>query len=634
MIKKTTILCLFFVLAFSPLLTDSTSLTNDSTFQNTTESSKSFSTATQSVMETLKTPQEIVRYINANFIFIHKTGTLALEPEILIRIKSGGEQDFAFFTAQTLQKNKYLVSFVFVYEYLENNQKKNRYLVVFNENGTPQYFHFNAQGAHFVESYGWNFLELCQKEQNRTGLEITRYGTVAVNSSNLVPSNWDNVSIPLERETILPVEEKPQEEVAPEIETKEEASASAKEIVSSLKTSQAAIQYLNSNFKVVPRTGTSVNPEKFISDQSKRGEQDWASFTSYSLQSNNLTTVILSYKYLDQSGQEISKYVVSFNENGIPKYVYFDTNGAQTVQSYGNSFIDICRKEEQRINARITQYGIISPLATNLVPAQWSNLAVQATTTREQVSARETVPTVSPETPARETVPTVKPEIPVVVPLKEIAQGREAVKVYQEEVQQGRSSEERKIEVKEVIKELAVITEEEAEKIEEFEDPRTQGLEIYEIYEVVGVVVSEKVVREDGREDVKSVIISGKGPPDSIIFLFIYSTPMIARVKTDSQGNWSYLLEKELEDGTHEIYVASVDNTGKIVAKSSPVPFVKEAAAVQIGFVLSPIVETEEPGFFSRNLFFLLSIVFLLIILMAIIALGVIGSKKKETRNV
>lgn len=81
----------------------------------------------------------------------------------------------------------------------------------------------------------------------------------------------------------------------------------------------------------------------------------------------------------------------------------------------------------------------------------------------------------------------------------------------------------------------------------------------------------------------KSVIrLSGKGAPNRLITLYIYSDPIIVTVKTDAEGNWVYDLDKELPDGDHEVYVAVTDNVGKVAAVSEPLPFVKTAQAVTV----------------------------------------------------
>lgn len=74
----------------------------------------------------------------------------------------------------------------------------------------------------------------------------------------------------------------------------------------------------------------------------------------------------------------------------------------------------------------------------------------------------------------------------------------------------------------------------------------------------------------------------GERTPNSFVTIYIYSDPIVLTVKTDSEGNWTYELDKNLEDGNHEAYVAVTDNTGKITAKSEPIAFVKIAQAVTV----------------------------------------------------
>ena len=73
--------------------------------------------------------------------------------------------------------------------------------------------------------------------------------------------------------------------------------------------------------------------------------------------------------------------------------------------------------------------------------------------------------------------------------------------------------------------------------------------------------------------------ITGTALPNAYVTLYIFSTPIIVTVKTDATGAYSYTLERELEDGSHEVYAAITDNTGSIVARSLPFSFVKEARA-------------------------------------------------------
>ncbi len=109
------------------------------------------------------------------------------------------------------------------------------------------------------------------------------------------------------------------------------------------------------------------------------------------------------------------------------------------------------------------------------------------------------------------------------------------------------------------------------------ESPKEAGIERTDVFEVVSIVA---VPKTEVTEDVApAAVISGKAMPNSFVTLYVYSTPVVVTVKTEADGSWAYRFDKELEDGEHEVYVAVTDNAGKIVAKSKPFAFVKEAEA-------------------------------------------------------
>ena len=54
--------------------------------------------------------------------------------------------------------------------------------------------------------------------------------------------------------------------------------------------------------------------------------------------------------------------------------------------------------------------------------------------------------------------------------------------------------------------------------------------------------------------------------------------------------------EKELPDGKHELYVAMVDNSGSIVAKSPAIPFTKQAEALDYQPLVLPPVSEGDAG--------------------------------------
>lgn len=77
--------------------------------------------------------------------------------------------------------------------------------------------------------------------------------------------------------------------------------------------------------------------------------------------------------------------------------------------------------------------------------------------------------------------------------------------------------------------------------------------------------------------------LSGRALPEAFVTLYIFSNdPIVVIIKTDANGNWVYELDKDLENGDHEAYVAITDNTGRITAKSEPFYFVKTAEAANV----------------------------------------------------
>jgi len=107
-----------------------------------------------------------------------------------------------------------------------------------------------------------------------------------------------------------------------------------------------------------------------------------------------------------------------------------------------------------------------------------------------------------------------------------------------------------------------------------FEDPREKG-EIKKEYEVT---LAEAKILEDGSFN---ILLSGKGLPNSFVTIYIYSSlPTVVIAKTDANGNWSYLLDKPLEDGEHQVYVAVTNNKGEISHKSATKYFIQQAQAI------------------------------------------------------
>jgi hypothetical protein len=67
----------------------------------------------------------------------------------------------------------------------------------------------------------------------------------------------------------------------------------------------------------------------------------------------------------------------------------------------------------------------------------------------------------------------------------------------------------------------------------------------------------------------------GWGLPNAYITLFIYSSPVVAVIKTDEYGRWTYTLDKPLDDGQHTAYAALTNSAGEIEARSEVLVFIK-----------------------------------------------------------
>jgi hypothetical protein len=107
-------------------------------------------------------------------------------------------------------------------------------------------------------------------------------------------------------------------------------------------------------------------------------------------------------------------------------------------------------------------------------------------------------------------------------------------------------------------------------------------------------VESVSLVKAGGANAGESVHFAGKALPNTFVTLYIYSTPTIVTIRADANGDWSYDLSSDLENGDHEAYVAVTDSTGKISSYGSGIAFTKTAEAITV----RPIAEASQgiPG--------------------------------------
>ncbi len=176
------------------------------------------------------------------------------------------------------------------------------------------------------------------------------------------------------------------------------------------------------------------------------------------------------------------------------------------------------------------------------------------------------------------------------------------------------------------------------------EDPRKAGatttemfalenVEIKRIKTKTGEATSTKSGFEDideGEEALNQTLFKGKSLPNSFVTIYIFSTPIVVTVKADMHGKWSYTLDKELPNGEHKVYMASVNNTGKIIAKSKPFSFVKTAEAITFNRASANSESGSTRSGMLGNYMWPSISIFIFIVLLGIYVVGLLQEKKEN----
>lgn len=163
-------------------------------------------------------------------------------------------------------------------------------------------------------------------------------------------------------------------------------------------------------------------------------------------------------------------------------------------------------------------------------------------------------------------------------------------------------------------------------KLEQVAIEEQSGIVDVKNFAVEAVVVAEVSAKPDGTKTASKISFKGKALPNSFATLYIFSIPIVVTVKTDNDGNWNYTLDKELENGEHKVFVAITDVKGTVVARSNPLPFVKEAFAITVPQIVPDAGSS--PSFVEDNYFYGSIVVIVLIVVAIFILLGI---KMKNT---
>ncbi len=96
------------------------------------------------------------------------------------------------------------------------------------------------------------------------------------------------------------------------------------------------------------------------------------------------------------------------------------------------------------------------------------------------------------------------------------------------------------------------------------EEPKTSAL-----------VVDDSWLVSSAQASDAGMNFSGQALADTWVNIFIYSDiPFLATVKSDASGAWTYKLTDPMTEGVHQVYIASHDQTGKLLIHSAPLTFV------------------------------------------------------------
>lgn len=135
--------------------------------------------------------------------------------------------------------------------------------------------------------------------------------------------------------------------------------------------------------------------------------------------------------------------------------------------------------------------------------------------------------------------------------------------------------------------------------------------------------IGEKIVEVSPGVFDRILIISGSGPPNSLVDIYVFSEPIVVTTKTDANGDWVYEMNQPLEGETHVAYATARAGTGQIV-RSSVFNF-QVVAATDLGLPL--LEESRATGVPSRFLTYAIGIIGLGVVV-AIVGVGYVYLKR------
>jgi hypothetical protein len=87
--------------------------------------------------------------------------------------------------------------------------------------------------------------------------------------------------------------------------------------------------------------------------------------------------------------------------------------------------------------------------------------------------------------------------------------------------------------------------------------------------EVIKVIVANQAKRNIRNKEVGgAIVLSGSGPPNSTVNIYIYSDPIVVTTETDENGDWVYELKNPLDGQKHIVYATVMGGDGRVVRSS------------------------------------------------------------------
>jgi hypothetical protein len=129
--------------------------------------------------------------------------------------------------------------------------------------------------------------------------------------------------------------------------------------------------------------------------------------------------------------------------------------------------------------------------------------------------------------------------------------------------------------------------------------------------------IAQRIDAIDEQVNDRKLVLSGEGPPFSLVDIYLFSDPIVVTTKTDDNGNWVYELNHPLDEGGHVAYVTVKDETDSVV-RSAVFDFQVLAAEQQLN---QPFLEETQAQDTSYQ--FLNRVVLLIGVGVLIVAFGV-----------